>query len=139
MMEKLDLISLKSPFFSVSFSILFHHHNEKIIQKQRNYLVIQFLFIIGFLDDKNTLDDINEILALMSAPELQSLAKSLQLSKNGKGEKLVKKKDLKNAIINLGYSQKDILSFFSPNSKHSMMNSIIKRYMIGESLSIGIL
>ena len=84
----------------------------------------------GFLDDKSILDDINEVLGLMSAPEVRSLAQSYQLFKDKNGAKLSKKNDLIDAIINLGNNQKSVISFFTPNSKHSMKNSIIKRSVL---------
>lgn len=76
------------------------------------------------------LSDLNEVLGLMSAPEVRSLAQTYQLFKDKNGGKLSTKKDLVNAIINLSNNQKSVISFFlqAPNSKSSMKNSILKRY-----------
>ena len=90
----------------------------------------------GFLDDKNTLADIGEILDLMSASEVCALAHEHNIYKNEMGEKLSKKSDFSSAIIKLGNKQKNLFSYFSPNSKHSMKTSIIQRLVNVEVLSV---
>jgi len=71
----------------------------------------------GFLDDKNTLADIGEILDLMSASEVCALAHEHNIYKNEMGEKLSKKSDFSSAIIKLGNKQKNLFFIFLPKFK----------------------
>ena len=56
----------------------------------------------GFLDDKSTLEDLNEILNLMSAPEVRSLAQLYHLFKDCNGKKLSTKEEMILAILSHG-------------------------------------
>eukprot|EP00794_Sanderia_malayensis_P009457 gene9457-10445_t len=94
----------------------------------------------GLLVDNESLDEIKEILNLLSAAEVRCLCRSLQLFKDKSGQMLTSKSDHVDAILSHGNNQQSILSFttWKSPSKNPLKASIVrsaKKYL-GECVKV---
>ncbi|XP_065059702.1 fanconi-associated nuclease 1-like [Rhopilema esculentum] len=102
--------------------------------------MITELINTGFLDDKSTLEDLNEILNIMSAPEVRSLAQLYHLLKDRNGKKLSTKEEMIIVILNHGNNQRSVKSFFvkSSHTVNTMKAGMIKKSksLLGDCVKI---